>query len=140
MEFGHMNPKEERQNHLAMLVKLATANGDTHVNELRMIHFIGTKMGLLPDDIEFVLQNHEQFEFKLASSEQERMNQLYHFLFLIRMDGKVSENETDMVRHLGFKLCINPDLVEELLQIVTRFMGEDLPDHLLTDTIKKYLN
>ncbi len=125
---------------IAMLIMISEVDGQYDANEIALIKDTGNKMGLSVEEIKSVKKNPKGFEFKLPDNMNDRMKILYYLLFMIRVDGKITIREKDMLRKVGFKLCLNPGLLNEMLDVLEKYTNKPIPDNLMLEKVKKYLN
>ena len=138
-----MQPLESdlnKKNQMLLLLKLAQEDNVLDLREETFIIDIALKMGLNRQDIDNLKDNPDKVQVSIPKSEKERMTTLYHLLFLMRIDGKVTREEKDLCVKLGFRLGINPFLVEELISIMDDYDGKIVPQGVMLDAVKKYLN
>ena len=58
----------------------------------------------------------------------------------IKIDGKITPQEENLIFHYGFKLGFNESLVREMIIVIKEHMGKKLPPESLISKVKKYLN
>ncbi|NNC95196.1 MAG: hypothetical protein HKN92_06495 [Chitinophagales bacterium] len=129
-----------KKNQLMLLLKLAKEDKLLDSREEKFIIDIALKMGLTTKEIDTIFEEPEKMEIHIPKSEKERMTCLYHLLFLMKIDGNVKIDEKRLCKKLGFKLGINPFLVEELMQVIDEYSGKIVPQGVMLDAVKKYLN
>ena len=61
-------------------------------------------------------------------------------LYLVIIDGVVSNEERRFLHEVGLKLAVKPALTNDLLFAMEEHIGKELPDGLLNSIIAKYLN
>ena len=132
--------KNEKKTLVSMLIKLSEADGQYHNNEIALIKDTGKKMGLSQDEILAVKKNPNDFKFVLPDNMKERMQMFYYLLFMIRVDGRITLTEKEMIRKIGFFLCLNTDLMNEMLDVLEKYENQRIPDNLMAEKVKKYLN
>jgi hypothetical protein len=59
---------------------------------------------------------------------------------MMRIDGKITEGEKKLCKRMGFRLGINPLLVDELIEIMVKHLNDRVPEEEMLRSIKKYLN
>jgi len=125
---------------IAMLIILSEADGQYDDNEIALIKDTGLKMGLSLDEIKAVKKKPNSFRFELPDNMKERIQMFYYLLFMIRIDGKITIREKDVLKKVGFHLCLNPDLMNEMLDVLEKFKNQPIPDNIMAEKVKKYLN
>ena len=132
--------RHTKESYIATLFMLAEADDREHKNELLFITSVGVRMGLSKDDVTAIDQHPENLVFDFPVSEQERMNLLYHLLFLMKVDGEVNQEEITLCHELGTRLGFNHLMVDELIAVMRTHVGQKVPENALLDIIRKYLN
>ncbi|MBN1188049.1 MAG: hypothetical protein JXB49_37590 [Bacteroidales bacterium] len=129
-----------KKTHLFMLMYMKEVDRSSHQNEERFLLNIAHKMGLSEADIEDVKRHPENINITYPSTMEERMTFFYHLLFMMKIDGKVDEVEKELCRKIGFRLCLNPALMDELIDIMADYANRDIPDEVMLQATLKYLN
>ena len=136
-------PEEEfkaKQSHLRILMDLTEIDGKFHLNESLFIKNVAQKLGLTEEETNFVKENPGEINYHIPGDERERMMILYHLLFLMKMDSRVSEEEILLCRKVGLKFGFNPVLVTELIELIKENVGKAIPDGEMLERVKKYMN
>ncbi len=129
-----------KKSYLLMLIKLSNANHKIDVNEARFISDVAKKLGLSDNDVINIDKHPEEFHFTLPDNLMERMQQFYHLLFLMGIDGEITHDEREMCRELGFRLCLNPLLMDDLINLMIDNLSKRIPEGEMLNAVKKYLN
>ena len=129
-----------RESYIATLLMLAEADDNQSIRENRFIELVALRLGLTEEDVQRIDQHPEQLSFHFPKGEQERMNLLYHLLFLMKIDGAVTEAEVALCHQLGTLLGFNYLMVDELIAVMTQHIGRKIPDETLLNIIRKYMN
>ena len=125
---------------LALFIQLAKADSEIDDHEEQFIEDVRVKLGIQKEDVDKLWADDSTHPLEPPTLERHRMNILYHLLYLMKIDGVVTQEEEEFVKIMGFKLGINPNLVEELIETIKNNVGKDLPGKALLDIIKKYMN
>ena len=125
---------------IAILIGLSEADGDYNDNEIALIKDTGLKMGLTLEEIKSVKAKPNGFEYKLPHDISLRMKMFFYLLFMIRVDGVIDIREKQILKKFGFKLCLNPDLMNEMIDVLELYNNKPLPNNIIAEKIKKYLN
>ncbi|MFP5470399.1 MAG: TerB family tellurite resistance protein [Bacteroidia bacterium] len=137
------HPSENKYNHKAsliyLLIKMAEADNEIHYKELAFIREIAHRIGLSDADIDNI-KKHKNFELDIPSNEQERVYMFFHALQLVEIDRKILEDEIELLKKIGFRMGINPLLVNDLVTIYVNNLGKEISVDELSQTIAKYLN
>ena len=131
---------DQKQTHILTLLMLAEADDRDHVNEIRFINNVAGRIGLSESDVHEIDKHPERLTFSLPESEEDRMTVLYDLLFLMKIDGDVAEAEKELVRELGVRLGFRITMVDEFIQTITQYVGQEVPANALLDIIRKYMN
>lgn len=131
---------DQKQTHILTLLMLAEADNRDHVNEIRFIINVAGRIGLSELDVQEIDKHPERLTFSLPESEEDRMTVLYDLLFLMKIDGNVAEEEKELVRELGVRLGFRISMVEEFIQTIAKYVGQQVPKNALLDIIRKYMN
>lgn len=123
-----------------MLLMLAEADNRDHKNEIAFINHVATRIGLSEQDVQRIDKHPENLEFVLPKDEQARMNLLYHLLFLMKIDGAVGEKEKKLCHEVGLRLGFNYRMVNELIEVMDRYIGKRIPRNTMLNIIRKYMN
>ncbi len=136
----YQSEHDAKMTHLKMLIQLAKADNNSHNYEDWFIEDVAKKLGL--DESAIVEAEHypEDSNYAVPTEEVERMTMLYHLLFLMRMDGNIAEEETELCRKLGFKLGFRPNLVNDLINLMVEYARKDIPTATMLKAIQKYNN
>jgi len=129
-----------KESYIATLLMMAEADDHQSRNEDRFIEQVALRLGLTADDVLRIDKHPQQLSFHLPNGEQQRMNLLYHLLFLMKIDGDVNEQEVQLCHRLGTFLGFNYLMVDELIQVMIRHVGKQIPQGTLLDIIRKYMN
>ena len=139
MEWLHMSDDELKDSVMAILIELSKVDGKVDAKELLYLLDIGNIYGF--DDAAIRSKLYEKrVNFVMPSAEQERMTILYFLLFMMKIDGKVTVQEENLIFHYGFKLGFNESLIREMIIVIKAHMGKKLPPDSLISKVKKYLN
>lgn len=131
---------EKRKSHILNLVKLAQADGKWHENEKKFVASVAKRIGLTDEEHEDLIFYPDRIKFVPAISERERIIILYDLLFMMKMDGKVNQDEEMLCMELGLRLGFNPAMIDEMIQVMKDYTGNQVPQDGLLDVLKKYMN
>ncbi len=132
--------KEHRKAIVALLMKMATVDGQVEVIEQQFIGNVARQIGLTEEDINAINANPEQYPVSPPPPEQERMTILYYLLFTMTVDGKVHEAEEKLCYQVGLRLGFNEYMTRDLINVLKKFLNKKLPKEALLNEIKKYMN
>lgn len=125
---------------LALFVTMSKTDDDVDTNEEMFIEEMRERLGVSKEELDHIWENEEDFPLQPPKSEKHRMTIMFHLLYLIAIDGVITQEERDLMHEVGLKLAIKPSLTEDLMDTMEDHLGKDLPKELLTSIIAKYQN
>lgn len=131
---------EKKRALVALMIKLTQKDGKVDPRETRFLEDMTHHMGLSLEELKMVSANPSQFPLKPPKKEQDRMEMLYHLLFLMKIDGDVDDEEARLVEFIGLRLGFRPEMTRELTQIMRENIAKQVPPEHMLETIKKYMN
>ncbi|MEM9549494.1 MAG: hypothetical protein AAGA77_26220, partial [Bacteroidota bacterium] len=139
MNLDDLGGDARKENILAIMAAMSTADGTFHENEMVYILKLGLSLGMTDEQIRDVTINNNPTLF-VPSSEAERMEILVYLVCLIRIDGDITEEEKEMLYHFALKLGFNHLLVSNIIRVLHANKGKRLPPDAILKEVKKYLN
>lgn len=76
----------------------------------------------------------------IPQDERSRMSILYHLLFLIKIDGKMEENERNFAHKFGLTLGFREEMITAMLSLMEKHLDKKLPQDELVKIIRQYMN
>jgi hypothetical protein len=134
------SPADKRKSYILNLIRLAQADGKWHDNEKKFIASIAERIGLTDEEHHDVIFHPERVRYVSARSEAERIMLLYDLLFMMKMDGNISDSEEDLCLEIGFRLGFSPLMLSEMIDVMRTYKTTRVPDNSLIDILKKYMN
>lgn len=131
-----MNPEEL----IKMLVKLSLSDKDFDEKEFTYMLTVAERLGLSQARFEILLREASELEFKSPPSEHDRMRILYYLLFLMKIDNRVTEEETKIIHHFGFKLGFSRAMINDFVDLIAQYSEHRIPEREMIDIIRKYSN
>lgn len=125
---------------VALLLRLQMADTDKSIREFAYIHKVASHLGLTAEEVIDIESDLANYPLKPPSDEKERMTILYYLLFLMDIDGRVEQEEEDMVKEFGLRLGFRMGLTSELINEIKRHATTRVPPNALIEHIRKYLN
>jgi len=129
-----------KDTHLFLLLMLAEADDNEHPNEVSFINNVAGRLGLKLSDVKEIENNPTELTFQMPKTPQNRMTLMYDMLWLMKIDGSVVAEEKDLVLEIGLRLGFRVEMIEELISIISRYVGQPVPENALLDVIRKCLN
>lgn len=106
-----MLPIEEQ---LSILVHLSMADKFMAEEESGLIHKIGERSGLSPDEVEVIIDNPKPIPRLKDLPSDEKFEYLYNVIQLMKVDGKIHQSEISFCEKLAVALGYKPGVVAEL--------------------------
>ncbi len=131
-----MNP-EELLHHLVLLSKSDKNFSDS---EFMYILNVAETLGFPQSQLELIIRDSESRELTIPATEQERMKIFYYLLFLMKIDKNISDSETELIHHYGFKLGFSRAMVNDFIDIIVEYKDGVIPTYDMIKVIKKYQN
>jgi len=128
--------KQQQNDIIRLLLRLAKSDGNVEAEEKQFIFQAADALNINLDDID----TDENKPIVFPKTEQERMTVLYYLLFMMNADGKITQQEIEFVKRIGFRLGFRSRLVEDMMSTISQYPGQRIPPEALLNNIKKYLN
>lgn len=125
---------------IKILAFLTKADGNLQEKELAYLLFVAQKLNVSTEKIREILATNTEFHEMLPKDEQDRMNTLYHLLFMMGADKMVTEQEEKALYYFGLKLGFSEYMVSDFLEVFKKYDIDDLPPSAMVEIIKKYQN
>ncbi len=139
MNLDELGENAKKENILSIMISMSKVDGVIHENEMLYILQLGLSLGMSEEKVRDISMEENPALF-VPSSEEDRMTIFYYLVFLIKVDGKISEEEQDMMYHFGLKLGFNHLMVSNIIRVVKAHMGQKLPPDAILKEVRKYLN
>ncbi len=131
---------EIKLTYLAFLTKIAFADGVFNEWEDKYINAIATKLGISNEEKYSIQADPSQKMVHLPETLAQRIEFFYNLLFLMGIDNDITVEEKEMCKKIGFNLCFNPLLMDDLIEIMVENLGKDVPVDQVIQAIIKYQN
>lgn len=131
---------EIKLTYLALLTEIAYADGEMHEWEDKYIDTIASKLGISNEEKYSIQADPAAYVKTLPETLPQRIEFFYNLLFMMGIDNTITEEEKELCRKVGFKLCFNPMLMEDLIAIMTEYLGKSVPVNQVVEAIVKYQN
>jgi uncharacterized tellurite resistance protein B-like protein len=132
--------KNIKKSHLLLLLQLARADDRMHVNEDKFMRQVAKRIGLNNTEFEEVKFYPERFTFTLQKSQEGRFKCFVDLLNLMKVDNDIAKEEIDFIKRIGLILGINIPLTEDLVALMEKFIGKEVPYDVIEEAAQKYLN
>jgi len=97
-----------------VLINLAASDRNVGEKEAKVIHMIGKANGLSKDDIDSMLMKPQPVGDLSALSEDQKFENLYYLIQLMKSDGQVFKSEIHFCEEIAEKLGYKKAVVGEL--------------------------
>ena len=131
---------EQKKSYLHLLIQISKADNKIHQNEARFIDDMARRLGISEEVTHELLDLNKNVDLSLPKDVTERMRMFYHMLFLIGIDGEITEDEKEICKELGFRLCLNPPLMDDLIDIMVENLNKNVPEDKMVEAVIKYMN
>jgi len=125
---------------IKMLVLLSRSDKDFDENEFAYLLNVAERLGLSQARFERLVRQASEFEINSPPSEHDRMRMLYYLLFLMKIDKRVTEEETGIIHHYGFKLGFSRAMINDFIDLISQYQEHRVPEEEMIDIIRKYSN
>ena len=140
MFWNNLSTLEKNQTILKLLIKMAKADLNFQDEELSYLLYF-CKIAQLDAELIRSYQNMDsQDDTQFPLDEQNRMNILYHLLFVINADSNVNQEEERAIFKLAFKLGFNENLTRDFIELMKVYPINELPNDAMLGLIRKYSN
>ncbi|MBX2894599.1 MAG: TerB family tellurite resistance protein [Cyclobacteriaceae bacterium] len=99
---------------LNVLINLAASDRSVGEKEAKVIHMIGKANGLSKDEVEQMMKTPKPIGDLSAFSEDQKFENLYHLIQLMKSDGQVFKSEIHFCEQIAEKLGYKKGVVGEL--------------------------
>jgi uncharacterized tellurite resistance protein B-like protein len=99
---------------LNVLINLAASDRNVGEKEAKVIHMIGKANGLSKDDVDAMLKKPQPIGDLSSFSEEQKFENLYHLIQLMKSDGHVFKSEIHFCEEIAEKLGYKKAVVAEL--------------------------
>lgn len=132
--------KYNKKSLLALFVIMSKSDNDVDDNEEMFIEQMRENLGISKEELSHIWSNAEEYPLEPPTSERHRMTIMFHLLYLMAIDGIITDEERDFMHEVGLKLAVKPALTNDLMDTMEEHLGKEIPDGLLNSIIAKYLN
>ncbi len=125
---------------LKLMVHVTKADNTLQEGEFAYLLQLCKQLRLDPELIrKFIVESNDLNEI-LPSSEQERMQILYHLLFTMKSDNAINNVEEKLVYQLAFKLGFSEDMTRDFITLMHQYTIDTVPLNSMLDIIRKHNN
>jgi uncharacterized tellurite resistance protein B-like protein len=135
-----LDEKEKARVMIKILLYLAKADGKVSEHEFTYLVHVSNKLHIDLEEMRELFLAEDELREILPADEQDRMNVLYHLLFIMDADKKISDEEENVLYHFGHKLGFSEWMVRDYIEVFKKYDIDDLPPEAMLNIIKKYQN
>jgi uncharacterized tellurite resistance protein B-like protein len=132
--------KDVAKSRLLDLYRIALADGKIQKNEYHLIIDIARKIGLTDDDTLDILNGVIDFDITIPNSINDRMQHLFHMLFLMKVDGDINSKEVQTIKNIVITLGLNLSMTDELIKLMSKYKTQLVPESEMIKLVKTYMN
>jgi len=134
--FDHPSKKQDKE-HFNHLIQMALADGKIEDAELKMLHRIGSKMGLTTPEIDNLLEASKNSAYIPPYELSKRFAQLYDIIKMVYADGQIDNNEMRLATGLALKSGFTEQELPILLALLINGIKNNEDEDDLFDLYKK---
>lgn len=129
----------DKKAELNVLINLAATDANVAEKEAKLIHSIGQAAGLSREEINEMIQNPQPISSTSALTPDQKFEQLYNLIQLMKMDGQVFRSEVVFCEQIAEKLGYKKGVVAEISQHVYSDPAITSDREMLQKKAEKYL-
>jgi uncharacterized tellurite resistance protein B-like protein len=99
---------------LNVLINLAASDNKVAEKESKVIHMIGKANGMTKEEVDAMLKKPQPIGNLASFTEDQKFENLYHLIQLMKSDGQVFKSEIHFCEHVAEKLGYKKGVVAEL--------------------------
>lgn len=128
-----------QKNHIMNLVQLAKADGKISKSESGLLIKIGERNGVSAEEVFEMVDSSDDFFYKKPENDEQRFDQLYDLVEMMRIDGEVSPKEVAYTTDIAEKMGVRKAVAWILVQSLVDGMALELPKGELKAKAAEYL-
>ncbi|NJN41407.1 MAG: TerB family tellurite resistance protein [Flammeovirgaceae bacterium] len=122
-----------------VLINLAASDNTVAEKEAKIIHMIGKANGLSKEEVEDMMKSPKPIGDLSAFSEDQKFENLYHLIQLMKVDGQVFRSEISFCEGVAQRLGYQKGVVAELASKIYSDPTITSDRKTLMERAKKYL-
>lgn len=132
--------KEKNDVLLKLLVYMSQTDNPLNESEFSYLIYVCNKLKIDPEELR-KFENIKDIEKDiLPTSEQDRVNILYHLLFIMNSDDNINPAEEKAVYQLAFKLGFGEETTRDFINLMKQYKLNELPPGSMLKIINKFQN
>ncbi len=129
-----------KRTYLAMLLGIGEADGKLDMWEEQFVDTIAQKLQIQENEKDEIKREPSKYITQLPDSYSQRLEFFYNLLFMMGIDNSINAAERALCKEIGFRLCFNPLLIDDLIAIMVENLGKKVPVDQVIQAIIKYQN
>jgi uncharacterized tellurite resistance protein B-like protein len=126
----------ELKSHFLRLYQIALSDDQFDVLELQMLYHFADERGIPKEELDKLFLNPINTELSIPENLDTRIEYLYDFAKIIWADGKITEDELNMLK----KYCRKFNFLDENINDLTNYLIECVQKDISKEEIIKQLN
>ena len=110
------------------LVAIALADGQITHEEYDMLYTIGRRFGINTNEVDETINFHNQLEFIIPETEQDRLKQLISVVRMMWVDGSMDASEVALVKGFCSRLGYKEDQALKMIEKISNLVLEEASD------------
>lgn len=127
------------KSHIMNLVQLAKADGKISKSESGLLIKIGERNGVSAEEVFEMVDSSDDFFYKKPENDEQRFDQLYDLVEMMRIDGDVSPKELAYTTEIAEKMGVRKAVAWILVQSLVDGMALELSKEELKAKAAEYL-
>ncbi len=140
MMWDVLTQEEKNKVLLKMMVQVSRSDHNLAQKEFAYLVHVCNQLSLDTELIREYSAAPEDLREFLPQSEEERMQILYHLLFVMKADEIIQPEEERKLYDFAFRLGFSEPMTRDFIQILKDSPMDVIPTAALLDVIRKYLN
>ena len=124
---------------LNVLINLAASDNTVAEKESKVIHMIGKANGMSKEEVDAMLKKPQPIGNLQSLTEDQKFENLYHLIQLMKSDGQVFKSEINFCEHVAEKLGYRKGVVAELSARIYSDPSITADRKMLIDRAHKFL-
>lgn len=124
---------------LSLLVQLAAIDGQIVQSEIDLIHQIGKALGLSVSEVNQVFEEPANVDDLSSLSDEERYDYIYNLVDLMKIDGKLYQEEIRFCAHMASRLGYDEGVLYELITKIYQDKTISYSKEELKEKVQSYL-
>ena len=140
MMWDVLSNEEKNDVLLKLLVYMSQTDRVLHESEFSYLIYVCNHLQIDPEELrkfEYVADIEKDI---LPTSEQDRVNILYHLLFVMNADDNISPEEEKAIYHLAFKLGFGEETTRDFINLMKQYKLNELPPGSMLKILNKFQN